>query len=120
MMIYASTVSSAGQFITVLLIFVFVLAITYVTTRYIAGVEKNKAQGSNISVIETQRITQNKYIQIVRITDRYFAIAVCKDSVTMISEISGDSITEVGVPGEKFTFKEFLEKAKAVEKKEQE
>lgn len=119
-MIFATTVSSAGQLITVLLIFAFVLAITYLTTRYIGGLEKNKTQGSNISIIESQPISQNKYIQIVRITDRYFAIAVCKDNVTMISEISGDAISEIGTPGEKFSFKEFLEKAKAVEKKEQE
>lgn len=116
MYVAASTASSAWQLITVLLIFAFVLFITFFTTKFLGNFQKEKSLGSNISVIETQRIAQNKYIQIVKIADRYFAIAVCKDSVTIISELSADSLQTMPEDKEKFSFKEFLNKAKEEEK----
>lgn len=114
------TVSSVGQFVTVFLIFLFVLAITYFTTRFVGNFQKEKLSGSNIDIVETQRLSQNKYIQIVKIGKRYFALAVCKDTVTVISEIGEDSLSfpEKQQSGEKFSFKEFLNKAKEEEKKD--
>jgi len=38
----AGTMDSYLQFITVLILFVFVLVITYVTTKWIAGYQKGK------------------------------------------------------------------------------
>ena len=57
---------SYAQFITVLLVFVLVLGITALTTRWIAGYQKQQNQNNNVEVIETSRIANNKYIQIVR------------------------------------------------------
>ena len=111
-----STASSAGQLITVLLIFAFVLFITWFATRFVGNFQKERMEGANITVVETQRIAPNKYIQIVKIGDRYFAIAVCKDSVTTISEISSESLDLSNTEKEKFSLKEFLNKAKEEEK----
>ena len=116
MYIAGSSTSSAVQFITVLLIFAFVLFITYFTTRFVGNFQKERMSGSNITVIETQRIATNKYIQIVKIADRYFAIAVCKDTVTTISELSADSIRISEEQPEKISFKDFLKRAKEEEK----
>ena len=59
-------VSSSAQFITVLLIFLFVVAITYFTTRYIAGYQKNLIRTGNMELVESLRISNNKYLQIVK------------------------------------------------------
>lgn len=83
-----STADSYLQFITVLVLFVFVLAITYATTKWIAGYQKNKAICGNLEVIETLRVASNKYIQIVRAGSKYLVIAVGKDEVHMLSELS--------------------------------
>lgn len=80
------------QFITVLFIFLFVLVITYFVTKWIAKYQKTQTNGANIEIIETQRITTSKFIQLIRVGDKYFAIVVCKDTVTMISEISKEDI----------------------------
>lgn len=119
MLVITSKASSIGQFITVLLIFAFVLAITYFTTKYVGNFQKEKLQGSNIQVVETQRIAQNKYIQIVKITDKYFALAVCKDTVTTISEIPADALkfSDEG-EAEKLSFKDFFKKAREEEQTE--
>ncbi|MCQ2520170.1 MAG: flagellar biosynthetic protein FliO [Lachnospiraceae bacterium] len=115
MLILTTTGQSVFQFVAVLLIFAFVLAITYFTSKYIGSYQKEKIQGNNITVIETQRITQNKYIQIVKIGDKYFALAVCKDTVTTISEISEESLNLSKQSAEKVSFKEFFNKAKEEE-----
>ena len=108
MFIVGSSTSSAVQFITVLLIFAFVLFICFFTTKFVGNFQKERLSGSNIA--------QNKYIQIVKIADRYFAIAVCKDTVTTISEIPADSISFPEEQTEKISFKDFLKKAKEEEK----
>ena len=87
MIILTGKTDSYAQFITVLLIFVAVLAVTALVTKWIAGYQKQQGAAGNIEVLETVRIANNKYIQLVRIGESYFAIAVCKDTVTNLGEI---------------------------------
>lgn len=89
---------STAQFITVFVIFIFVLVLTYLTTRFVGSFQKTRMSGSNISVIEAMRIGNNKYIEIVDIAGKYYAIAVGKDSVTLIGEVDKDALkTSSGV-----------------------
>ena len=81
------------QFITVLLLFLFVLVITYVVTRWLSGVQKAQMAGKNMELIETMRISNSKYIQIMRAGDRYLVIAVCKDTVTLLAELSKEELS---------------------------
>ena len=108
-----SGIDSVVQFLTVLLIFVFVLGITYFTTRYVAGIQKNNYKTGNMELIETLRISNNKYLQIVRAADKYFCIAVCKDTVTMLGEIQKEEMVfyENSVNAN-MTFQDILEKIK--------
>lgn len=87
-----SKADSFAEFITVLVIFVLVLALTLYTTRWIAKYQKGQRAGNNIEVIETCPVGNGKYIQIVRLADTYVAIAVCKDSVTVLSELHKEQI----------------------------
>lgn len=80
------------QFITVLLLFVFVLAVTAVVTKWIGGYQKGKSAGMNMELLDALRLSGNKYIQLVRIGRKYLALAVCKDTVTMLSEIPEEEL----------------------------
>ena len=91
-MLLTGRVDSAAQFITVLFLFVIVLIITAVTTRWIAGYQKQQNLNSNIEVIDTQRVANGKYIQIVRVGEKYIAIAVCKDTVAMLTEVQKEQL----------------------------
>lgn len=103
-------IDSYVQFITVLVIFVIVLGITALTTKWIANYQKQQSVNENIQVIETTRIANNKYIQIVRVGGKYMAIAVCRDTVTMLGEIPGEQLKTVKtVQG--FSFRELFERA---------
>ena len=45
-----------------------------------------------MEVMETLRISNNKYLQIVRAGEKYFCMAVCKDTVTMLGEIQKEEM----------------------------
>lgn len=114
-----SKTDSYLQFITVLILFAFVLGITYATTRWMANYQKGKAAGSNLEVIETMRITNNKYLQIIRAGRKYLVIAVGKDEIHMITELSeNDLMLLKDQDTRKMDFKSILEKLKKQSAKE--
>ena len=105
---------SVTQFLTVILIFLLVLGLTYLTTRFVGGYQKARSINSNFEVIETFRITNGKYLQIVKIGEKYVVIGIGKDSITSICELSGDDIKQISDrPAESAeAFKALFDKAK--------
>ena len=93
---------SYTQFITVLLVFVLVLGMTALVTKWLANYQRQQGRNCNIEVLETTRISNNKYIQLVRIGQTYMAIAVCKDTVTLLCEVSKEQLTEGTGTGSSF------------------
>lgn len=92
MLLAVDNVKSISQLLTLLVIFAFVLAITYFTTKYVANYQKGKMSDSNIKLLEATRLSQNKYIQLVQIGKKYYALAISKDNVTVISEVPEDEL----------------------------
>ena len=83
-------VSSIAQLVTVLILFILVLAATYYVTKWIAKYQKGTTFTANMEIMETCRISTTKYLQIVRVVNKYMVIAVCKDTVTLLTELSED------------------------------
>ena len=99
---------SYAQFITVLIVFVVVLGVTAFTTRWIANYQKQQSVNANIEIVETTRIANNKYIQIIRVGDTYMVVAVCKDTVTMLGEVPKEQLKENMLSQGGISFKELL------------
>lgn len=118
-MLLSGTLDSVFDLLTVLFIFVVVVVLTYYTTRFIAGYQKSKSVGRNFEVLESYRITSNKYLQIVRAGKKYLVIGIGKDEIHVLAELSEDELTmpsgneETGT----FSFKELLDKAKHMKDK---
>ena len=99
------------QFVTVLILFVFVLAVTAFVTKWIGGYQKGRSVGKNMELVEALRLSNNKYVQIVRIGRKYLALAVCKDTVTMLSEIPEEDLNfPEGSFGSASTFRDVLKR----------
>lgn len=100
------------QLITLVIIFALVLAMTYFATRFVGNYKKEKMAGSNISVLETFRLSNSKYIQIIKMGSKYLAIAICKDSVTVLCELQESDLefTEVSTQVKSENFKAVLDK----------
>jgi len=109
----SGSLESFVQFITVLFLFLLVLVISYFVTKWTAGIQKGQMTGRNMEVLETVRLSNSKYLQIVRVGDKYIVIAVCKDTVTMLTEISVESLSYAdSSEGSSLSFKEILDKMK--------
>ena len=84
------------QLIGLIIIFVLILIATYYTTHWIGNHTSVQSQANNIRVIETFRLSQTKYIQIIKVGgSRYFAIAVCKDTIEYLGELEEEDLTFV-------------------------
>ena len=107
---------SIVQLLTLVLIFIFVLALAYVATRLTAGIQKGRLSGANVEIIETFKIAPTKYIQVVRVGGKYFSYVVCKDTVTLLGEMTKDDISELNKaetgPTVNMNFKEIFDKFK--------
>ena len=108
----SSRIEAFVQLITLVIIFALVLAMTYFATRFVGNYKKEKMAGSNISVLETFRLSNSKYIQIIKMGSKFLAIAICKDSVTVLCELQESNLefTEVSTQIKSENFKAVLDK----------
>ncbi len=96
MLLLSSAADSFFQLIFIFIVFIGVLAVTYYVTKWIAGYQKTQGLNKNLEIIEAIRITNNKYVQIVRAgTDKYFVIAVGKDEISLLGELTSSEMKEI-------------------------
>ncbi len=108
-----SDLKSIGQLICSVLLFLFVLFLAYVAARFAGSFQSNVLnKRSNIQVIEAFRLSNNKMVEIVKIGNRYLALAVCKDSITVLSELDESEIKEQEVSLKPIDFNSILDKIK--------
>ena len=74
------------------LIFVFVLFLTYITTKYVAKIQNVRMSSSNISIVESQKLSANKGLYIVKIGQEYYALATGKDTVNVIGKLDSSGL----------------------------
>lgn len=80
------------EFLYVMIIFAAVLAVAYLITRWFGRLQKNQYSKGNLELLEACRLSGSKYVQIVRIGSRYYALAICRDTVTVIGELKEDEL----------------------------
>lgn len=90
-----STLESFGQLIKVLLIFVFVLALTYYVTRWLGGYQRVHSCGRNLQLVETINLGSNRMISIVRAGSKYLVVAVGKEELSLLAELSAEEVQEL-------------------------
>ncbi|MDY2606975.1 MAG: flagellar biosynthetic protein FliO [Lachnospiraceae bacterium] len=112
----ASRVNSFVQFITLLIVFVIVLFLTYYTTKFIGNYQRVSNRYTNFEVVETYRISNNKYIQIIKVSGKYILISVTKDNVTMLTELDKKNVVKPEYTTGQQSFSEILDKFKNLKK----
>ncbi len=114
-LVMTGSLQSFMQLLGVLVIFIFVLVLTYVTTKWIAGYQKSQTKNKNLDIVETLKIANNKYLEIVRAGEDYFVIAIGKEEVTFLSKLSAEQLNlqpEEGEKGVTGNFHDILEQVK--------
>lgn len=119
MIVLSSRFDNLLQLFGVSVLFIFVLGVTYLTTRFVGGVKFKKDKNSNFKVIETYKITNNKFLQIINIGDKYVVISVSKDDIHFITEINEEQIHKIEpMMVNKYNFSDILDKINNIKQKE--
>ena len=95
MILLSSSLNSFLQLLGAIIIFGFVLIITYFTTKWVGGFQKTQMKSRNLQVIDTMRIANNKFVQIIKVGEKYLVIAVGTDEVTMLTELPEEQVKEI-------------------------
>ena len=89
MILLSSALGSFIQLLGVLIIFLFVLA------KWIGNYQKTNFANKNLQIVESIRVGNNKFIAIVKAGEVYLVVAVGKDNVTLLTQLTEDQLNEV-------------------------
>lgn len=105
---WSSTFSIIGQFFSLICIFIFILFLTFYTTKFLANFKIKSTTKGNINIIETTSIGTN-YIHILKVSNQYFLVSSSKEGIRLISELKDfDFIETIQKDVTKDKFKEYF------------
>ena len=82
------------QLLCALFIFAVVLAATYLTTRWMGGMQRGRQNNKNLHVIETISVGNNKMISIVEVGSVYLVVSVGKEEVHLLAQLTRDQLKD--------------------------
>lgn len=115
----SGTIGNILQLIGLIIVFIIILFATYYVSRWVGKSGLIQNSSSNIRVVETFRLSQTKYLQIIKVGEkRFFLIAVSKDDITYISELNEEDIAIVqdSMTENNFNFADILKKITSKDK----
>ena len=93
LLLWSSSSENFFRFLVALFAFVVVLIATYYVSRWTASYQKARLSASNFEVIDSMRISANKYLMIIRVgRGKYYSVGVGKDEMVMLGELSEDEV----------------------------
>lgn len=109
-------IKSVLKLIGLIILCILIIIASYYTTKFVGKKQLGRSAKSNFRSIDIFRISTNKYLQIIEVGERYFCIAVAKDTVTVVGELSKDDIKNFPPEIQEKSFKETM--ADILKKKE--
>lgn len=92
-MLAATGLTSFLRFLSLIFVFIVVLAVTYYVTRWVGNFQKERYTKGNIQIIEARQIGQNKFIYVAKIGNDYFALSSGKENFSVIGKIDEAGLT---------------------------
>lgn len=105
-LLVTSSLESFLELIGVLLIFIFVLVITYLCAKWMAGYQKMNMKSKNLQMIESIPAGNNKMICLIKAGTEYLVVAVGKDEIHPLATLSEEQLTDFSFKGENTTHKQ--------------
>lgn len=103
--------NSIYELIGLIFVLVLILVAAYYTSKFVGKLTMGQLKNSNFKVIDTYRISPNKFIQIVKIANKFVVISVGKDTINFITELEeSEVLIKDGYAKEDMNFKQILEK----------
>ena len=95
-----ASMESFLQLISALIIFVFVLLITYYTTRWAGSYQKVRMRSKNLQVIESLSAGNNKTICLLKAGTEYLVVAIGKDEIHPLTTLKEEQLTDLSFMNE--------------------
>lgn len=95
-----ASMESFLQLISALLIFAFVLLITYYTARWVGSYQKVRMKSKNLQVIESLPAGNNKTICLLKAGSEYLVVAIGKDEIHPLMTLKEEQLTDLSFLGE--------------------
>ena len=90
----ADLLESLLQLIGALIIFAFVIGITYLATRWMGGIQKGRSNAKNLHIVETIGVGNNKLISIVQAGTEFLVVSIGKDEVHLLAHLTREQLTD--------------------------
>lgn len=84
--------NSIFSILTVLFMFAIVVALAYITTRYIGMTSVKRFKNSNMKIIEVMSLGYQKYLYIVKVADKHLILSVTKDDLRLLDTVDGENV----------------------------
>lgn len=97
MILLSSSFQNFMQLLGACVIFAFVLVITYFTSKWVGGYQKMSMRNKNLQIIESLKIGNNKFLCLVKAGEVYLVVAVGKDEVTLLTQLTEEQLSEVPI-----------------------
>ncbi len=109
-----SSLQNVLQLVGIIVVFLIILAAAYVASVLVGKTQNNAyhSKDRNIKLIEVFRINNNQFLQIVRIGKRYFALAISKEQIELITELAEEEVFISEVSDAAIPFQNVLETVK--------
>lgn len=87
-----STFAGIFKLIFLVIIFIVILVLSYLVTKWYANSALVKNKTNNIEIKESFQLAPGKTISIVRIGEKYVALAQFKDNVVKLAELTEEEL----------------------------
>jgi flagellar protein FliO/FliZ len=109
-----NSVENILQLVGIIIIFLIILA-----AAYAASVLVGKSQGKsyrnlerNMKLIETMRLGNGQFLQIVKIGSRYYVLSITKEHIELITEVTQEELNIADAADISVPFHDILDKMK--------
>ena len=104
------------QLIGALIIFVFVLVLVYLVTRWMGSVQKGQSHNKNLHIVETIGVGSNKMISIIEAGKQCLVVAIGKDEIHLLAKLSREELKDLSFEeegtGSQESFSDIMRKLK--------
>ena len=98
--------------VVLIVVFILILVAAYYATKWVSTMGTNLQKNKNVKVLEVFRLSQTKFIYLVKIGDKVSALGVTKDHIEFICEVEEDSLHFEQQFAAHGSFKEIFNKSK--------
>ncbi len=89
------------QLMGLLVVFIVVIIACWAVTRFVGGQQIKQKNMGNFQVIETYTLAKDRYLQLVKIGQKYYCISISKDSINTICEVPEEDVIK-DIPKQNF------------------